>query len=190
MMVKSENVTVKMQNNSNNKKMENNNSKHNYTYSTQKSIPTWPSDGMATVIDSINLNYGIERKCLFNNHAVGEISNNSMDVKPNVNFDMEEDEDAAMDEFQEDEMHGIVPGKDLGLDQKIGFDLCKEGHNLFITGVAGTGKSWLLKHIIKYFKTINTEVSVMAPTGIAAVNVGGCTLHSLRYWNSKGAKRF
>ena len=168
-----------MQNNSNNKKMETNNSKHNYTYSTQKSIPTWPSDGMATVIDSsINLNYGIQRKCMFNNPAVSEISNNTMDVKPNVNFDMEEDEDAAMDEFQEDEMDGIVPGKDLGLDQKIGFDLCKEGHNLFITGVAGTGKSWLLKHIIKYFKTINTEVSVMAPTGIAAVNVGGCTLHS------------
>ena len=33
---------------------------------------------------------------------------------------MEEDEDAAMDEFQEDEMDGIVPGKDLGLDQKNG----------------------------------------------------------------------
>ncbi len=135
---------------------------------------------MVTIIDSsINLNYGIHQKSVFNNHTVSGVNNNiTIDVKPNVNvsFDMKE-EDAIMDEVQDD-MDGIVPGEDLGLDQKIGFDLCKAGHNLFITGVAGTGKSWLLKHIIKYFKNNDKEVSVMAPTGIAAVNVGGCTLHS------------
>ena len=49
-----------------------------------------------------------------------------------------------------DDLDGIVAGENLGLDQTKGFNLCKEGHNMFITGVAGTGKSWLLKHIIKY----------------------------------------
>ncbi|MFA7283790.1 MAG: AAA family ATPase [Candidatus Omnitrophota bacterium] len=46
---------------------------------------------------------------------------------------------------------------------------------LFITGKAGTGKSTLLK----YFKA-NTgkNIVVLAPTGVAAVNVGGQTIHS------------
>lgn len=47
--------------------------------------------------------------------------------------------------------------------------------NLFITGKAGTGKSTLLN----YFRTItDKEVIVTAPTGIAAINVKGVTLHS------------
>jgi ATP-dependent DNA helicase PIF1 len=46
---------------------------------------------------------------------------------------------------------------------------------LFITGKAGTGKSTLLK----YFKA-NTgkKIVVLAPTGVAAINVGGQTIHS------------
>ncbi|MBI4706381.1 MAG: AAA family ATPase [Candidatus Omnitrophica bacterium] len=46
---------------------------------------------------------------------------------------------------------------------------------LFITGKAGTGKSTLLK----YFKA-NTgkKIIVLAPTGVAAINVGGQTIHS------------
>lgn len=45
--------------------------------------------------------------------------------------------------------------------------------NLFITGVAGTGKSTLLKAI-----AANTGWPLVATTGIAAVNIGGLTLHS------------
>lgn len=48
--------------------------------------------------------------------------------------------------------------------------------HLFITGRAGTGKSTLLRHLIA-----NTTKSlvVCAPTGVAALNVGGQTIHSL-----------
>jgi len=46
---------------------------------------------------------------------------------------------------------------------------------VFITGKAGTGKSTLLK----YFQEISDKkIVVLAPTGIAALNVGGSTLHS------------
>jgi ATP-dependent exoDNAse (exonuclease V) alpha subunit len=47
--------------------------------------------------------------------------------------------------------------------------------HLFVTGRAGTGKSTLLTYYHK-----NTEAShvVLAPTGVAAVNVGGATIHS------------
>ncbi len=47
--------------------------------------------------------------------------------------------------------------------------------NLFITGRAGTGKSTLLNH----FKGISKKsLAVIAPTGVAAVNVEGQTIHS------------
>ncbi len=47
--------------------------------------------------------------------------------------------------------------------------------NIFITGKAGTGKSSLLKHFIKHTKK---SYVVLAPTGIAALNVNGQTIHS------------
>lgn len=47
--------------------------------------------------------------------------------------------------------------------------------NLFVTGKAGTGKSTLLHHIQKIF---NKRSVVLAPTGIAALNVNGQTIHS------------
>lgn len=48
--------------------------------------------------------------------------------------------------------------------------------NLFLTGKAGTGKTTLLHEIIK---TTHKNVVVVAPTGIAALNAGGMTIHSL-----------
>jgi len=47
--------------------------------------------------------------------------------------------------------------------------------HIFITGRAGTGKSTLLRHFITHTKR---RVAVLAPTGLAAVNVGGQTIHS------------
>jgi len=51
-----------------------------------------------------------------------------------------------------------------------------EGKNLFITGVGGTGKSFLLRVIVE--KLGHKNVAVTALTGLAAKNVGGITLHS------------
>jgi len=48
--------------------------------------------------------------------------------------------------------------------------------NIFLTGKAGTGKTTFLKHIIKH--TYKNAI-IAAPTGIAAINAGGVTLHSL-----------
>ncbi|HLL61209.1 MAG TPA: PIF1 family DEAD/DEAH box helicase [Candidatus Nitrosocosmicus sp.] len=47
--------------------------------------------------------------------------------------------------------------------------------NLFITGKAGTGKSTLVKFIREKSKK---KIVVLAPTGLAALNVGGQTVHS------------
>lgn len=48
--------------------------------------------------------------------------------------------------------------------------------NVYLTGKAGTGKTTLLKHILSICEK-NTIIA--APTGIAAINAGGVTLHSL-----------
>ena len=47
--------------------------------------------------------------------------------------------------------------------------------SLFLTGKAGTGKSTFLRYVCEHTKK---KYVVLAPTGIAAVNVGGSTLHS------------
>ena len=48
--------------------------------------------------------------------------------------------------------------------------------SLFLTGKAGTGKTTLLREIIA---TTHKNTAVAAPTGIAALNVSGVTIHSL-----------
>ena len=47
--------------------------------------------------------------------------------------------------------------------------------SLFLTGKAGTGKSTFLRYVSKHTKKKHV---ILAPTGIAAINAGGSTLHS------------
>ena len=70
-----------------------------------------------------------------------------------------------------------VAGKiDLNPQFKRAFELMENTHkHLFITGRAGTGKSTLLT----YFRAhTHKEIVVLAPTGVAAVNIKGQTIHS------------
>jgi len=54
--------------------------------------------------------------------------------------------------------------------------ILETGGNLFLTGEAGTGKSTLIR---RFIDQTARKVVVAAPTGIAALNVGGYTLHRL-----------
>ena len=50
--------------------------------------------------------------------------------------------------------------------------------NVFLTGGAGTGKSYTTKCIIEHFYKSGKNVVALGSTGISAVNIGGITLHS------------
>ena len=54
--------------------------------------------------------------------------------------------------------------------------VCHTNKNVFLTGKAGTGKTTFLKRIRK---SVKKRMAVAAPTGVAAINAGGVTLHSL-----------
>ncbi|KAF8349807.1 PIF1-like helicase-domain-containing protein [Amanita rubescens] len=67
----------------------------------------------------------------------------------------------------------------LSRDQQRILDHVKQGRSVFFTGSAGTGKSVLLRAIIDNFGGRPSQsLAITASTGIAAVNIGGCTLHS------------
>jgi len=56
--------------------------------------------------------------------------------------------------------------------------LVNEGKNVFITGGAGVGKSFLLRALIAQYELEGTKVAKLASTGMAASLITGQTLHS------------
>lgn len=63
--------------------------------------------------------------------------------------------------------------------------LLKSGENVFLTGSAGTGKTYVLNQYISYLKARKIPVAVTASTGIAATHMNGMTIHS---WAGFGIK--
>lgn len=69
--------------------------------------------------------------------------------------------------------------------QNEAFSLLKMGKNIFLTGAAGSGKTYLLNKFINHLKENKTDVAVTASTGIAATHLHGTTIHS---WSGIGVK--
>lgn len=67
----------------------------------------------------------------------------------------------------------------LSESQRQALDAVKVGKNVFITGSAGTGKSHLISKITKWLRTKAKTYRLTASTGIAALNIGGMTLHRM-----------
>jgi ATP-dependent exoDNAse (exonuclease V) alpha subunit len=69
--------------------------------------------------------------------------------------------------------------------QNEALDILKLGHNVFLTGPAGSGKTYLLNQYIAYLKEQKIPVGITASTGIAATHMGGTTIHS---WTGMGIR--
>jgi len=106
---------------------------------------------------------------------------------------------------QDDQQHGSGDDDEIGFDpvaamasldlggdgeerkkgdemQELAISIAERGENLFLTGRAGTGKSWTTQQIVKSLQRgkknhLGKKVHVTAPTGIAAINVDGTTIH-------------
>ncbi len=69
--------------------------------------------------------------------------------------------------------------------QKEALKILKMGQNVFLTGPAGSGKTYLLNQYIDFLKSKSVPVGVTASTGIAATHMNGVTIHS---WSGLGIK--
>ena len=61
----------------------------------------------------------------------------------------------------------------MNADQRRAVDLAMDGHSFYLTGQAGTGKSYTLKGIIKALQSKGQKVAVTATTGIACLQLSG-----------------
>ncbi|HID91931.1 MAG TPA: AAA family ATPase [Candidatus Pacebacteria bacterium] len=62
--------------------------------------------------------------------------------------------------------------------QSTALGILKSGRNVFLTGSAGTGKTFLINQYTSYLKERKIKPAIVAPTGIAASHIGGVTIHS------------
>jgi ATP-dependent exoDNAse (exonuclease V) alpha subunit len=69
--------------------------------------------------------------------------------------------------------------------QEKALAILKSGKNVFLTGSAGTGKTYVLNQYIEYLKERKITVAITASTGIAATHMNGMTIHS---WAGIGVK--
>ncbi len=69
--------------------------------------------------------------------------------------------------------------------QSTALALLQTGHNVFLTGSAGAGKTYTLNQYIHYLRARRVPVAITASTGIAATHLGGRTIHT---WSGIGIR--
>jgi ATP-dependent exoDNAse (exonuclease V) alpha subunit len=72
------------------------------------------------------------------------------------------------------------------MNQEKALAVLKSGRNVFLTGSAGTGKTYVINQFVQHLKDAKVEVAVTASTGIAATHIKGSTIHS---WSGIGVKQ-
>lgn len=72
------------------------------------------------------------------------------------------------------------------MEQEKALSFLKSGKNVFLTGSAGTGKTYVLNQFIQHLKDAKIDVAITASTGIAATHIKGTTIHA---WSGIGVKQ-
>ena len=73
----------------------------------------------------------------------------------------------------------------LNMKQGVALGVMQSGKSIFLTGQAGSGKTYILNKYIDYLRAREIEPVITASTGIAATHIGGVTIHS---WAATGIK--
>lgn len=71
--------------------------------------------------------------------------------------------------------------------QAEALNILKAGKNVYLTGPAGTGKTYVLNEFVRFLTDRDVSVAVTASTGIAATHLNGLTIHS---WSGIGVRDF
>lgn len=71
------------------------------------------------------------------------------------------------------------------MEQDLALNILKTGANVFLSGSAGTGKSYTLNQYIGHLKKNRVRYAITASTGIAASLLKGTTIHS---WSGIGVR--
>ena len=69
------------------------------------------------------------------------------------------------------------------MDQTLALEIMGAGEHVFLTGPAGSGKTYVLNEFIRRVKNDGKKVAVTATTGLAATHLGGNTIHA---WSGIG----
>ena len=69
--------------------------------------------------------------------------------------------------------------------QQEALQILKMGHNVFLTGSPGSGKTHTINEYVSYLRSHGVEPAITASTGISATHIGGVTIHS---WSGIGIK--
>ena len=75
-------------------------------------------------------------------------------------------------------IYKLINKADMNDKQLEALQLVKNNRNIFLTGSAGTGKSYTIKEIVRYLEFNNINYGLTALTGCAAVLINGQTIHS------------
>jgi ATP-dependent DNA helicase PIF1 len=70
--------------------------------------------------------------------------------------------------------------------QNDALDILKLGHSVYLTGSAGSGKTFVLNTYLNYLKEEGIVAGITASTGVAATQINGLTINS---WSGIGIKR-
>lgn len=69
--------------------------------------------------------------------------------------------------------------------QQEALDILRTGNNVYLTGSAGSGKTYVLSQYLLYLKQQRVKVGVTASTGVASTQLSGMTVHA---WSGLGAR--
>lgn len=64
------------------------------------------------------------------------------------------------------------------MNQSLALNILKSWRNVFLTGQAGAGKTYVINQYIRRLRSCDVAVAITASTGIAATHIGGVTIHS------------
>lgn len=64
------------------------------------------------------------------------------------------------------------------MNQSLALNILKSWRNVFLTGQAGAGKTYVINQYIKRLRSCDIAVAITASTGIAATHIWGVTIHS------------